>query len=181
MANILHRPLPAALLSGTDPATVTLSTSLVLATLRYNLANLSAHLDATVQGRTVHHADRLDVHDWEVIARPISPASIMVEEEKTLESLVIPVLRAVASCSPRVGIEISARIWDVVVFEGDAALIRAAVAVLAKLESRLYGDRLEILKELSVDDEDAMVQKWILGETEDFMATMKEMGKVDGD
>ncbi|KAH0356057.1 hypothetical protein KCU83_g1632, partial [Aureobasidium melanogenum] len=37
------------------------------------------------------------------------------------------------------------RLWDIAVFEGDKTFIRAAVGVLALLESRLYGPREELL------------------------------------
>ncbi|KAI9728985.1 MAG: hypothetical protein M1828_000070 [Chrysothrix sp. TS-e1954] len=38
----------------------------------------------------------------------------------------------------------AARAWDVMVFEGDNAVIRAAVGVLGRLEGRLYGDPDEV-------------------------------------
>ncbi|THW43917.1 hypothetical protein D6D25_04528 [Aureobasidium pullulans] len=37
------------------------------------------------------------------------------------------------------------RLWDIAVFEGDKTFVRAAVGVLALLESRLYGPREELL------------------------------------
>lgn len=37
------------------------------------------------------------------------------------------------------------RLWDIAVFEGDKTFVRAAVGVLALLESRLYGPREEVL------------------------------------
>jgi hypothetical protein len=87
----------------------------------------------------------------------------------------LPVLRAVSTCAPRLDVEISARIWDVVVFEGDSALIRAAVAVFAKFEGRLYGDKAQIMRELAVEGQGP----WPLGDVEEFMATMRNIGKVD--
>jgi hypothetical protein len=181
LANILHRPLPAALLAGTDMATLTMSTNLVLATLRYQLPNLYSHLDVTIQGHRVNHADQLPCHDGgHIIARPTTPLS---EEdptpEITLSSVILPILKAITISSSRINIEVAARIWDVAVFEGDSALIRATVAVLAKLEGKLYGDRATILKELSVSTES--VESWGLGDIEELMETMKETGKVDGE
>jgi hypothetical protein len=99
--------------------------------------------------------------------------------EISLASLVLPILRALTVCSPRVGVELSARIWDVVVFEGDSAMIRAAVTVLARLEGRLYGDRTGILKELAVDEE--VEEAWSVGDVEEFIGVMREMGKVEGE
>ena len=67
------------------------------------------------------------------------------------------------------------RVWDIFVFEGDRALVRAAVAVLGKLEGKLYGTRDEILDIISWRNE----KKWDLGSEEDFMRTVREAGKVD--
>jgi len=70
--------------------------------------------------------------------------------------------------------DIASRIFDVYAFEGDAALIRAAVGTLAKLEGRLYGSRGEILEILG----SAKGGPWDLGKEDDFMMVMREMGKV---
>jgi hypothetical protein len=70
--------------------------------------------------------------------------------------------------------DIASRIFDIYVFEGDAALIRAAVATLAKLEVRLYGSRSEILEILG----SAKGGPWDLGKEDDFILLMREMGKV---
>ncbi|EME39561.1 hypothetical protein DOTSEDRAFT_75278 [Dothistroma septosporum NZE10] len=68
------------------------------------------------------------------------------------------------------------RIWDVFVFEGDRALIRAAVAVLGTLESKLYGSRQEILKHIGWCNEN----RWDIGTEDEFINAMREAGKVDG-
>ena len=50
-------------------------------------------------------------------------------------------------------LEACARIWDVLLLEGDAFLFRAALAVLGTLESRLYfPDRSELLSLLRLVD-----------------------------
>ncbi|KAK3699517.1 hypothetical protein LTR37_016386 [Vermiconidia calcicola] len=67
------------------------------------------------------------------------------------------------------------RIWDIFVFEGDKALVRAAVAVLGKLEGSLYCSRDEILDILSWRNEKA----WDVGSEEEFMKAVREAGKVD--
>lgn len=46
------------------------------------------------------------------------------------------------------GIEIASRVWDIMMFDGDAAVVRAAAAVLGGLEGKLYGNREEVLKVL---------------------------------
>ena len=71
--------------------------------------------------------------------------------------------------------EYVSRIWDLFVFEGDKALIRAAVAILGKLEGRLYGGREEVLDLISWRCE----CRWDLGTEESFMQAVREAGKVD--
>ena len=68
-----------------------------------------------------------------------------------------------------------ARIWDIFVFEGDKVLIRAAVAVLGKLERRLYGSKEEILRVVGWQIESG----WDLGSEEDFIRAVRDAGKVD--
>lgn len=43
------------------------------------------------------------------------------------------------------GVDIAARVWDVMIFDGDTAIIRTVVAALGVLEAKLYGDRSEVL------------------------------------
>ena len=71
--------------------------------------------------------------------------------------------------------ELVARIWDIFVFEGDKVLIRTVVAVLGRLERRLYGTREEILDVVSWRNE----KHWDLGPAEDFIKAVREAGKVD--
>jgi hypothetical protein len=70
-------------------------------------------------------------------------------------------------------VDIATRIWDIIVFEGDAALVRAAAAILGKLEGKLYSDRSEILKTL-VSGETA----WDLGNADEFIEWMREVGQA---
>ncbi len=71
--------------------------------------------------------------------------------------------------------ELVSRLWDVFVFEGDKVLIRAAVAVLGKLESRLYGSKDEILEVVSWRND----KVFDLGSEDDFMTAVRDAGKVD--
>jgi hypothetical protein len=80
-------------------------------------------------------------------------------------------------CSQNFGMDIASRIWDIYVFEGDKALVRAAVGVLAKLEGRLYGNKREILDVLGSEAGGA----WDLGPEDEFMALVREMGKEDAE
>jgi hypothetical protein len=75
-----------------------------------------------------------------------------------------------------IGLEHAARIWDVYVFEGDKVLTRAAVAVLCKLEPKLYGQREEILDVISWRNE----RKWDVGSEDEFMKAVRDAGKVEG-
>ncbi|EMC91353.1 hypothetical protein BAUCODRAFT_39523 [Baudoinia panamericana UAMH 10762] len=67
------------------------------------------------------------------------------------------------------------RIWDIFVFEGDKALVRAAVAVLGRLEGKLYGAREEILDLISWRNE----EKWDVGSVNEFIKAVRDAGKVD--
>ena len=68
-----------------------------------------------------------------------------------------------------------ARVWDIFVFERDMALIRAAVAVLTTLESKLYGSREEVLDLISWRNEGT----WDLGSEDDFVKAIRDAGKID--
>ncbi|KAF2863639.1 hypothetical protein K470DRAFT_280214 [Piedraia hortae CBS 480.64] len=57
------------------------------------------------------------------------------------------------------------RIFDIYVFEGDLFLMRAAVAALGHLESKLYGSREEILQVIGWSNE----SRWDLGSEDDFI------------
>ena len=72
-----------------------------------------------------------------------------------------------------VGVEIAVRLWDVMVFDGDSAIIRTAVAVLAALESRLYVGKEEVLDLLGWKAKG----QWNLGGAEDFMTGVRTAGK----
>lgn len=78
-------------------------------------------------------------------------------------------------CSQKFGMDIASRIWDIYVFEGDKALVRAAVGTLAKLEGRLYGSREEILDVLG----SAVHGRWELGPEDEFVQLVRDIGKVD--
>lgn len=43
-----------------------------------------------------------------------------------------------------VGIEVASRVWDIMMLDGDAALVRTAAAGLGALEGKLYGNREEV-------------------------------------
>jgi hypothetical protein len=78
-----------------------------------------------------------------------------------------PLFKSLFCC---LGMDIASRILDVYVFEGDAVLPQAAVAVFAKLEGKLYGDKNEILDVL------IGAKGFELGKDDDFMALVMSMG-----
>ena len=71
--------------------------------------------------------------------------------------------------------EYVARIWDIFVFEGDKALIRAAVAILSHLESKLYGSREEVLQLIGWMN----LEHFPVESGDAFINVMREAGKVD--
>ncbi|TKA26335.1 hypothetical protein B0A50_05114 [Salinomyces thailandicus] len=68
------------------------------------------------------------------------------------------------------------RVWDIFVFEGDKTLVRAAVAVFGRLESKLYGTRSEILDLVSWRNE----RDWPIGTEDEFIQAVRDAGKADG-
>ncbi|EME80428.1 uncharacterized protein MYCFIDRAFT_156180 [Pseudocercospora fijiensis CIRAD86] len=68
------------------------------------------------------------------------------------------------------------RIWDIFVFEGDKTLIRAAVAVLGRLESKLYTNREEVSQLIGWRNENL----WDVGSEDEFVSCVREAGKVEG-
>ena len=45
-------------------------------------------------------------------------------------------------------LELASRVWDVMVFDGDAVVVRTCVAILGCLEISLYGGREDVLQVL---------------------------------
>ncbi|KAJ6259853.1 Drainin [Drechslerella dactyloides] len=81
-----------------------------------------------------------------------------------------------------VPIDIVSRLWDVYAFEGDAFLIRTAVAVLTILESRLYGTAEEVVALLGWEGTGCMDKgEWRLGKEDEFMTKVRGAGKVEVD
>ena len=70
------------------------------------------------------------------------------------------------------GVDIAARVWDVMVFDGDTAIIRTAVAALGALEGKLYGDRSSVLGLLGWNG-----ARMDVGGEEEFMARVRNVGK----
>ncbi|KAK6538123.1 hypothetical protein TWF694_011005 [Orbilia ellipsospora] len=81
-----------------------------------------------------------------------------------------------------VPIDIVSRLWDVYAFEGDAFLVRTAVAVLTILEGRLYGTKEEVMALLGWEGRGCMDKgEWRLGKEDEFMGKVRSAGKVEAD
>ncbi|KAL8928212.1 MAG: hypothetical protein Q9208_001922 [Pyrenodesmia sp. 3 TL-2023] len=143
LANLLNRPLPLAFLTG-DPAACAKAYSLVFALLEHKHPRLHAHLFSP---------DELNIHPHEIFE---------------------PMLRCLfLGPGEGLGIEAASRVWDVIVFDGDAAIIRTVVGVMGWLEGRLYGGQEEVLGVLGWRG-----GGWTVGEdVEGFVKVVRDAGK----
>ncbi|KAI4252945.1 MAG: hypothetical protein LQ352_003991 [Teloschistes flavicans] len=115
LANILNRPLPLAFLTG-DPAACAKAYSLVFALLEHKYPRLHTHLFSS---------EELNIHPHELF-EPMIRCQFLGPGEG-------------------LGLETASRVWDVIVFDGDAAMVRTVVGIMGWLEGRLYGNREEVL------------------------------------
>ncbi|KAL8721965.1 MAG: hypothetical protein Q9181_007595 [Wetmoreana brouardii] len=143
LANLLNRPLPLAFLTG-DPAACAKAYSLVFALLEHKYPRLHAHLFSQ---------EELNIHPHELFE---------------------PMMRThFLGPGGGLGIETASRVWDVVVFDGDAAMVRTVVGIMGWLEGRLYGSREEVLGVLGWRGGD-----WGVGrDVEGFMKLVRDTGK----
>ncbi|KAL9124189.1 MAG: hypothetical protein Q9217_006455 [Psora testacea] len=133
LSNLLNRPLPLAFLTG-DLGSTGKAYDLSLSLLRKQYPRLHNHLFGSASST----------------ASPVANGSTTGRLTQSLNlppsSVLEPVIRTLfLGPGDGLGIDTAARVWDVVVFEGDAAIIRTTVALLGALEARLYGDREEVL------------------------------------
>ncbi|KAL8690403.1 MAG: hypothetical protein Q9218_004145 [Villophora microphyllina] len=143
LANILNRPLPLAFLTG-DPAACAKAYSLIFALSEHKYPRLHAHLFS---------AEELNIHPHELFE---------------------PMIRSqFLGPGGGLGIEAASRVWDVIVFDSDAAMVRTVVGVLGWLEGSLYGSREEVLGVLGWRGGD-----WGVGrDVEGFMKLVRDAGK----
>lgn len=81
----------------------------------------------------------------------------------------------------RLSLDHVCRVFDAYVFEGDAFLVRTAIAILSKLEIQLYGCEGDIRNLISWDNRKprkAKVPCWDLGSPDSFMDCVREAGKT---
>ena len=170
LANLLNRPLPLAFLTG-DPANTRKAYDLTLSLLNVKYPRLHAHLFGPAITPTTTPPD------------PSSTATLSTATATTANSISLnlpphlilePMMRTMfLGPSGGLGVDVAARVWDVMVFDGDTAIIRTVVATLGALESKLYGDRGSVLGVLGWHCSEA----WNIGGEEEFMARVRSVGK----
>ena len=143
LANLLNRPLPLAFLTG-DPAACAKIYSLIFALLEHKYPRLHAHLFSP---------DELNIHPHELF-------------EPMLRTLFL-------GPGGGLGIEAASRVWDVMAFDGDAAVVRSVVGVIGWLQPRLFGTRKEVMEVLGWRGGGWAVEK----DVEGFMKLVRDAGK----
>ena len=118
-ANLLNRPLNLAFCLN-DAAGKDKNYRHIMRALKHKLPKLHDHFDALLSSSsTSPGAARLSIND---LFAPLCQSLMTIH------------------LSP----PDAARVWDVLVFEGDGVVVRAVVGILGKLESRLYGGADEV-------------------------------------
>lgn len=182
LSNFLNRPLPLAFLTG-DPAATDRAYKLTLSLLATKYPRLHSHLFVTKSQATTSSeeiATRLSVASGPPSATSVD-GSTAATSSASLEldpALVLEPLYRTLFLAPNggLGLDMAARVWDVILFDGDTAMIRTAVAILGSLEGKLYGDRASVLNLLGWAG-----TGWAesLGGEDEFMKRVREVGKDD--
>lgn len=161
LANLLNRPLPLAFLAG-DGAGTQKTYALVLQLLASKYPSLHAHLfealalppeavlEPMIRGFFLRGScTGTDVFEENVNGRASNGAISPLSPSSQPDAWGVGASSAAGGQTGVVkgglSLEAASRIWDVMVFEGDAVLIRTCVGVLGALESALYGSRADVL------------------------------------
>ena len=148
LCNLLNRPGPLAFLTG-EPSGMARSYQLADALLLNKLPRLHGHLFTP------------------------EPSGLGLTHHEIFE----PMMRTLfLGPGHGLGVELATRVWDVMVFEGDSIIIRAAVTVLALLEGSLYGEKEDVLARLGWAGGSG-AQAWSIGDEDAFMARLRSVGK----
>lgn len=147
LCNILNRPLPHAFITQ-DPSAKCKYLNLAMTTLKAKIPTLSLHMNSP---------------ERPTIALSLQPDVYL---DETFTSLFTRTL----------DLESMTRLWDVWVFEGDAILVRAAVALFTCTETRLYGcdtkeDVMAVLRHPDVGKLDT------IADNERWMCAVRDAGR----
>lgn len=150
LCNVLNRALPNAFLTH-DPMAIHKYLSLTMATLQAKFPTLYQHLESP-ERPSISLSKQPDIY-------LISSFTSLFTSNLDLESMT--------------------RLWDVWVFEGDAVLVRAAVALFECCESRLYGcnTKSELLEVLANPDVSGAVGGKGPKDEERWMKAVRDAGR----
>ncbi|KAK4695850.1 hypothetical protein P7C71_g1973, partial [Lecanoromycetidae sp. Uapishka_2] len=150
LCNLLNRPLPLAFLTG-DPSGTAKAYQLTDGLLSHKFPRLHSHLFSP------------------------APNGLGLTAHELLE----PMMRTLF-LGPGDGLRLekAARVWDVMVFDGDGVIIRTAVAILGALEGKLYGGKEEVLGVLGWRG-GISSGAWEVGNEDDFMTRVRGAGKEE--
>ncbi|MCJ1286570.1 hypothetical protein MMC26_005916 [Xylographa opegraphella] len=173
LANLLNRPLPLAFVTG-DSAGTTRTYELTLNLLATKFPKLHTHLFT-----------HLAISPSEIFEPMIRSLFLRGSYSSELDSsnppaspmsVVSPSSAAAYTGPSGLSLELASRVWDVMVFDGDAMVIRTCVAILGCLEIGLYGNREDVLRVLGWNG--TMGRDSLAGMGEDaFMDMVRSVGK----
>ena len=183
LANLLNRPLPLAFLTG-DPSGTNKTYDLILNLLKTKRPKLYQHLFGPVAdgGLAMNPEELLEpmIRTFflngccDEPATPTSTTTASIRSSFSSFSFSSPASpkspQPSKSGARGLSLPLVQRIWDVIVFDGDAAIIRACVGILAAKESALYGKKDEVLSILGWEG------SLKLGEDVSFGAAGEAMG-----
>lgn len=160
LANLLNRPLPLAFLTG-DPNGTSKTYDLTLKLLESKRPKLHSHLfgPESAGGLALDPAEifepmirTLFLHGCCSDPAPPKTSTPLTASFNTASfpspSLTSPGPSKSPSTSLGLSLQLVQRLWDIISFDGDAAIIRTCGGILAAKESALYGTREEVLRVL---------------------------------
>jgi hypothetical protein len=146
LANLLNRPVPLSFLTG-DPSGTQRTYELVLRLLSQKRPKLHRHLFGPVsEGGLGLTSEEI----LEPLLRTLfltGSCTVVPTEAGPQRSQPGPSSRRSSTATKTAGIPIALalRLWDIVVFDGDGAIIRVCMGLVAAKEMSLYGSRDEVL------------------------------------
>ena len=194
LANILNRPLLLAFLTG-DSSGTSRTYDLILDLLNTKRPRLYQHLFGTVAegGLAMTPEELLEPMirtlflngccDEPTPATPSTGASIKSPFSSfsfsNSTSPRSPKFPKPTTAARGLSLPLVQRLWDVIVFDGDAAIIRACVGILAAKESTLYGKKEEVLAVLGWEGSLRLGEDISFGTAGEAMGLNKEEEAVE--